>query len=145
MASWKDSILIHAPPEDVFAYVDDPRELPTWLPSMIEVRNVIGTGLGQQYEYTYKMGGLQLRGTNVVIEHVPNERGLHQVIGMISALWDYSVEPHPEGTLLNIEVEYSIPIPVLGRLAERLTIKQNAASFELALINVKDVMEASRE
>lgn len=145
MASWKDSILIHAPPEDVFAYVDDPRELPTWLPSMIEVRNVIGTGLGQQYEYTYKMGGLQLRGTNIVIEHVPNERGLHQVIGMISALWDYSVEPHPEGTLLNIEVEYSIPIPVLGRLAERLAIKQNAASFELALINVKDVMEASRE
>ena len=145
MASWKDSILIHAPPEDVFAYVDDPRELPTWLPSMIEVRNVIGTGLGQQYEYTYKMGGLQLRGTNIVIEHVPNERGLHQVIGMISALWDYSVEPHPEGTLLNIEVEYSIPIPVLGRLAERLTIKQNAASFELALINVKDVMEASRK
>ena len=142
MASWKDSILIHAPPEDVFAYVDDPRELPTWLPSMIEVRNVIGTGLGQQYEYTYKMGGLQLRGTNIVIEHVPNERGLHQVIGMISALWDYSVEPHPEGTLLNIEVEYSIPIPVLGRLAERLAVKQNAASFELALINVKDVMEA---
>ena len=145
MASWKDSILIHAPPEDVFAYVDDPRELPTWLPSMIEVRNVIGSGLGQQYEYTYKMGGLQLRGTNIVIEYVPNERGLHQVIGMISALWDYSVEPHPEGTLLNIEVEYSIPIPVLGRLAERLAIKQNAASFELALINVKDVMEASRE
>ena len=145
MASWKDSILIHAPPQDVFAYVDDPRELPTWLPSMIEVRNVIGTGLGQQYEYTYKMGGLQLRGTNIVIEHVPNERGLHQVIGMISALWDYSVEPHPEGTLLNIEVEYSVPIPVLGRLAERLAIKQNAASFELALINVKDVMEASRE
>ncbi len=145
MASWKDSILIHASPNDVFAYVDDPTELPTWLPSMIEVRNVIGTGLGQQYEYTYKMGGLQLRGQNIVIEHVPNERGLHQVIGMISALWDYSVEPHPEGTLLNIEVEYSIPIPVLGRLAERLAIKQNAASFELALINVKDVMEASKE
>ncbi len=145
MASWKDSILIDASPEDVFAYVDDPTELPTWLPSMIEVRNVIGTGLGQQYEYTYKMAGLLLRGQNIVVEHVPNERGLHQVIGMISALWDYSVEPHADGTVLNIQVEYSIPIPVLGRLAERLAIKQNAASFDLALINVKDVMEASRK
>ena len=144
MASWKDSILIHAAPNDVFAYVDDPTELPTWLPAMIEVRNVVGTGLGQQYEYTYKMGGLQLRGQSVVIEHVPNERGVHQVLGMISALWDYSVEPHPDGTVLNIEVDYTIPIPVLGRLVERLAIKQNAASFELALINVKDVMEASR-
>jgi len=145
MASWKDSILIDASPKDVFAYVDDPTELPIWLPSMIEVRNVIGTGLGQQYEYTYKMAGLLLRGQNIVVEHVPNERGLHQVIGMISALWDYSVEPHADGTLLNIQVEYSIPIPVLGRLAERLAIKQNAASFDLALINVKDVMEASRK
>ncbi|MGB5703283.1 MAG: SRPBCC family protein [Polyangiales bacterium] len=144
MASWKDSILIHAPPDEVFAYVDEPSELPTWLPSMVEVRNVVGTGLGQQYEYTYKMAGLLLRGQNVVIEHVPNERGLHQVIGMISALWEYSVEPHEEGTMLNIEVEYSIPIPVLGKLAERLAIKQNAASFELALVNVKDVIEASR-
>ncbi|MGB5813201.1 MAG: SRPBCC family protein, partial [Polyangiales bacterium] len=142
---WKDSVLIRASPDAVFAYVDDPRELPTWLPSMVEVRNVVGNGLGQQYEYTYKMAGLLLRGQNVVIEHVPNERGLHQVIGMISALWDYSVEPHAEGTVLNIEVEYTVPIPVLGRLAERLAIKQNAASFELALVNVKDVMEASKE
>jgi carbon monoxide dehydrogenase subunit G len=144
MASWKDSILIHAPPDEVFAYVDDPSELPTWLPSMCEVRNVIGTGLGQQYEYTYKMGGLLMRGQNVVIEHVPNERGLHQVIGMISALWEYSVEPHEEGTVLNIEVEYSIAVPVLGKLAERIAVKQNAAALELALVNLKDVMEASR-
>jgi hypothetical protein len=144
MASWKDSILIHAPPDEVFAYVDDPSELPTWLANMVEVRDVIGTGLGQQYEYTYKMAGLLLRGENVVIEHVPNERGLHQVIGTISALWDYSVEPHKEGTVLNIEVEYSIPIPVLGRLAEHIAVMQNARSFELSLINVKDVMEGSR-
>jgi len=142
MASWKDSIVIHAPFEDVFSYVDDPHQLPTWLPGMVEVRNVIGTGLGQQYEYTYKMAGVLLRGQNVVIEHVPNERGLHQIIGMISALWDYSVEPYAEGTVLNLEVEYSVPIPVLGRLAERLAIRQNTASFELALINVKDVLEA---
>ena len=145
MASWKDSILIHAPLDEVFAYVDDPHELPTWLPGMVEVRNVVGTGSGQQYEYTYKMAGVLLRGQNIVVEHVPNERGLHQIIGMISALWDYSVEPHADGTLLNIEVEYNIPIPVLGRLAERLAIKQNAASLELALINVKDVMEARKE
>lgn len=145
MASWKDSILIHARPDDVFAYVDDPRELPIWLPSMVEVRNVVGTGLGQQYDYTYKMAGLLLRGQNVVIEHVPNERGLHQIIGMISALWDYSVEPHPEGTVLTIEVEYAVPVPVLGRLAERLAIRQNAAALELALVNVKDLMETSRE
>lgn len=116
MASWKDSILIHAPADDVFAYVDDPTELPTWLPSMIEVRNVVGTGLGQQYEYTYKMAGLQLRGQNIVIEHVPNERGLHQVIGMISALWTTRSSP---------------------------TLKGRCSTSRWS--NVKDVMEGSKE
>lgn len=144
MAAWKDSILIHAPPGEVFAYVDDPSELPTWLPNMAEVRNVLGTGLGQQYEYTYKMAGLLLRGQNIIIEHVPNQRGVHQIIGTISALWEYSVEPHGEGTVFNLEVEYSIPVPVLGKLAEHVAIRQNARSFELSLMNVKDLMEASR-
>lgn len=144
MASWSDSILIRSSPEQVFAYVDDPEELPTWLPTMVEVHNVIGTGLGQQYEYAYKMAGLLLHGQSVVIEHTPNERGLHQVIGTISALWDYSVHPHEEGSLLTIKAEYIVPIPVLGKLAERIAIRQNTRSLELALRNVKDVLEGNQ-
>jgi hypothetical protein len=144
MASWKDSIFIHAPVNQVFAYVDDPSELPTWLPNMVEVRNVIGTGLGQQYEYTYKMAGLLLRGQSIVVEHDPNKRGLHQIIGTFTALWEYCVEPHEDGTVLSIGAEYRIPIPVVGRLAEHIAIQQNARALSLSLINAKDMMESSR-
>jgi hypothetical protein len=144
MASWKDSILIHAPANQVFAYVDDPSELPTWLPNMVEVRNVIGTGLGQQYEYTYKMAGLLLRGQSIVVEHDPNKRGLHQIIGTFTALWEYCVEPHEDGTVLSIRAEYRIPVPVVGKLAERIAIQQNARALGLSLINARDMMESSR-
>ena len=61
MDSWKNSIVIHAPADDVFAYVDEPMRLAEWLPSIVEVRNVIGTGAGQQFEWTAKMAGLLLR------------------------------------------------------------------------------------
>ena len=84
-------------PARVFAYVDDPMNLVEWLPGMFDVRNVIGTGAGQQYEWTYKMAGPLLRGQSTVIEHVPDERAVHQNIGMISAIWGYTVEPHQEG------------------------------------------------
>jgi uncharacterized protein YndB with AHSA1/START domain len=77
MASWKNSIVIHAPPDRVFAYVDEPATLAEWLPGMVEVRNVIGTGAGQQHEWTYKMMGLLLRGQSTVIEHVSNECAVH--------------------------------------------------------------------
>ncbi len=141
MASWKNSIVIHAPSDRVFAYMDDPMNLVEWLPGMFEVRNVIGTGAGQQYEWTYKMAGPLLRGQSTVIEHHPNERAVHQNIGMISAIWGYTVEPHQEGTTLTIDVEYSIPIPVLGKLAEHIAIRRNKREFDMALTNVKETLE----
>ena len=143
MASWRDKILIRAPLDRVFAFVDSPSELPTWLPNMVEVRNVIGTGVGQQYEYTYKMAGLLLRGQSVVVEHEPNERGLHQIIGTFSAFWEYSVAPHEDATVLSLGAEYKVPIPIVGKMAARVAVAQNARALGLALINAKEAMEFS--
>jgi uncharacterized membrane protein len=142
MASWKSSIVIHAPADRVFAYVDDPMNLVEWLPTMIEIRNVIGTGAGQQQEWTYKMAGLLLRGQATVVEHVPNKSAVHQTIGMISSNFGYAVEPHEEGSVLTLEVEYSVPIPVLGKLAEHIALRRNERDFQIALENVKETLEA---
>jgi len=110
--------VIHAAPERVFAYVTEPSLLPEWLPSMVEVRNVVGTGAGQQYEWTYKMAGLLLRGQSTVVEYVPNQCAV-----------------------LHIEVEYSVPVPVLGKLAERLAVSRDARDFALAFDKVKETLE----
>ena len=142
MASWKNSIVIHAPADRVFAYVDDPMNLVEWLPSMVEIQNVIGTGAGQQQEWTYKMAGLLLRGQATVVEHVPNQSAVHQTIGMISSNFRYAVEPHEEGSVLTLEVEYSVPIPVLGKLAEHIALRRNEREFQIALENVKETLEA---
>lgn len=142
MASWKNSIVIKAPVDRVFAYVDDPMKLVEWLPGMIEVHNVDGTGTGQQHEWTHKMVGLRLRGQAVVVEHVPNVSAIHQVIGMLNSTFAYRVDVHDQWTLLTLEIEYSVPIPVLGKLAEHIVITRNAREFEMALINVKETLES---
>jgi uncharacterized protein YndB with AHSA1/START domain len=142
MPRWKNSIVIDAPLEKVFAYVDAPSAFPEWIPSMMAVRNVIGTGAGQQYEWTYKMAGLLLPGQGVVVEHVPHAKTVHQNIGMIDAQVAFTVEPHEDGAELTLEVEYSIPIPVLGRLAERIVTRRNEGEFQLALDNAKELLEA---
>lgn len=141
MAAWKNSIVIDASPDRVFAYVDDPSKLVEWLPGVVEVRDVIGSGAGQQQEWTYKMAGVKLRGQTVVVEYVPKTSSVHQTVGMIHSTFAYSVEPHDEGTRLTLDVEYAVPIPVLGKLAERLVIARNARELELALTNVKETLE----
>jgi carbon monoxide dehydrogenase subunit G len=143
MASWKNSIVIHAPVDRVFAYVDDPMMLVEWLPGMVEVHNVSGAGIGQQQEWIYKMAGVRLRGEAVVVEYVPNARAVHQTVGMIHTTFAYAVEAHDEGTLLTVEIEYTVPIPVLGKLAEHLVEARNAREFKMALVNVKESLESS--
>jgi carbon monoxide dehydrogenase subunit G len=142
MASWKNSVAIHAPVDRVFGYVDDPTTLAEWLPGMFQVHSVNGAAEGQQHEWTYKMAGVPLRGQAVVVEHVPNVRAVHQSIGMIHVTFAYSVDSVDEGTLLTLEIEYTIPVPVLGRLAERIVLARNEREFEMALTNVKEALEA---
>lgn len=68
---------------------------------------------------------------------------VHQTIGMVHSTFAYGVEPHEEGTTLTLEVEHSVPIPVLGKLAEHISVRRNAREFELALVNVKEALEGS--
>lgn len=142
MVSLTKSVVVNAPADKVFAYVTEPTKMAEWLVSMVEARDVIGSGEGQQYEWTYKMVGLQLRGQSTVVEHVPNEVSVHQSIGSIDSSWTLGVEPHGAGTTLTVEVEYNIPVPVLGRMAERFLLKRDARDLEQSLANAKELLEA---
>ncbi len=142
MPSYENSIVIQAPVRAVFAYVNEPTTFPDWVNGMIEVRNVIGVGEGQQYEWTFKMVGIQFRGQSVAVNYVQDECAAYQSIGMIESLWTNIVEPHDGGTKLTIKLEYSIPAPVLGKLAEQLTLRRNKRGLDASLLNAKEVLEA---
>lgn len=144
MAWHKNSIVIDAPLSEVFTYVNEPRTLPDWMVGLIETRNIMGSGEGLQYDWTFKMVGIQHRGQNVVVEYVLNERASHQSIGMISSVWTNIVEPETSGTRLTIEAEYTIPVPVLGKLAESLTVRRNERNLQASLLNVKETLEAAQ-
>lgn len=141
MVQHENSVLIDAPVEEVFAYVNDPNKLPEWMVGMIETRNPAGSGEGLQYEWTYKMVGLQLRGENVVVEYLPDQRAVHQSIGMVESVWTNIVEPHPGGTKLTIAVEYKFPLAILGRFAEHLTLRRNEREMRFSLLNLKELLE----
>ena len=142
MINYDDSIVIEAPLPEVFAYVNDLTTMPNWLTGLVEVRNVIGTGVGQQCDWTFKMIGVELRGAAVVVDCVPNERCTHQSIGMLSSDWTNIVEPHEDGTKLIVEVEYTLPGAVLGKLAEHLTIRRMKRDLHSSLLYVKEMLES---
>ena len=141
MAKVERSITINAPVEEVFAYIDDPMNELEWIPSLVEVQDVAGQGVETRFRWAYKMAGMRLQGESTNTEHIPNERIVTQSKGDIVSTWTLTFEPHDGGTKLNFVVEYTIPVPVLGKLAEALVLRQNQREADLALANIKDRME----
>lgn len=141
IAKIEKSITIKAPVEKVFAYIEDPMSNPEWLPSLMEVKDVVGEGVEARFRWTYKMVGLRLEGESTTTEHVPNQRIVVQTKGGVSSTWTWRFESHDAGTKVTLVVEYTIPIPVLGKLAEALVVKQNERELDLAMTNIKARME----
>jgi uncharacterized membrane protein len=141
MPTINNSIHINAPVEKVFAYMTDPTNLPEWMVSMSEVTGVTGSGVGLNYQWKYKMIGIPLQGQTTFTEFVASERVVTESKGGVASTFTFTFAPHEGGTTLDLKVEYTIPIPVLGKLAERLVLKRNEREASMWLENVKERME----
>lgn len=61
--------------------------------------------------------------------------------GELQSEFAYTLEPSKAGTRLSLKVSYTVPTPLLGRVAEALIVKRNEREFDMALENLKDLVE----
>ncbi len=143
MAKITREILINAPVEKVFEYHSNPMNQPEYWPSMLEVKDVEELPEGRRkYSWVYKMAGIRLEGTTETTEFVENERIVTKSTGGVDSTFVYEYKPEGEGTRLAMEVEYTVPVPVLGKLAEAFILKANEREADTVLGNLKDRLEA---
>ncbi len=137
------NITINAPVKKVFDYIADSKLTPEWLPGMIETKDIEQTeeGVGSTHNWVYKMAGIRFEGKNITDEYIPDKKMVIRSEGSIKTLWKWNFEPYDDGTKIDLSVEYTIPIPVLGKIAEVIVLKQNEREAELALANIKYKME----
>ncbi|NIM96223.1 MAG: hypothetical protein GTO18_21200 [Anaerolineales bacterium] len=143
MAKVTRSIVIDAPVEKVFEYHTDPTNNPEYWPSFQAVMDIEENPAGgKNFGWTYKMVGIKLEGTTKTVEYIPNERWVTKTEGGVESTFTYTYEPEGDGTKLSMEVDYSIPVPVVGKLAESVVIKTNEREADTVLGNLKDILEA---
>ncbi len=137
------SVTINAPVKKIFDYIADPKLQVEWLPGMIEVKDIKQTeqGVGSTYKFSYKVAGMRFEGEDMVEEYIPNKKMVTRSKGGIEASWTWNFEPYNDKTKVEVIVEYKVPIPVLGKIAEVLVLKQNEREADHALANIKDKME----
>jgi uncharacterized membrane protein len=141
MATVKRSITINANVEKVYNYLRDPNNQPEWMPGMIEVKDITGTNIGEGFKWTYKMAGILLHGETTVTDLVPNKRIVTDSKGGVKSTFDFKLEPTGDVTSLELTIDYSVPVPVLGKLAEKVILKRNEREADLAMENLKERLE----
>lgn len=113
---------------------------------MVEVSNVqTRPGGWHSFDWVYKMAGLKFHGhaepkkveTNKYVE-MRNESGIPSTFR-----WTY--EGRGASTLLTVEVEYDIPAPVIGKIAESILVKLNEREMDTLLHNLKAILEPTAQ
>ena len=141
MAWVEGSITINAPIEKVFAYLDDPAHGMDFIPSITDIRDITGQGVGQKWSWTYKMMGLPLKGEAEVTEYIRNKRCVVKTTGGILSTWTLAFKASAGRIRLKLVVEYTIPVPVIGKVSEGLVLRLNQREAEFAIANLKARLE----
>ena len=143
MAKLSRKTTIHARAEDVFNFLEDKTHIPEFWPSVMEVSDIrnLPNG-GKHYHWAYKMAGLRLEGDTDETEVIPNKKLVGKNEKGIESTVTWLMEGHGDDTDLTFEVDYKVPVPVLGRLAEKVVVALNEHEADAVIANVKTQIEA---
>ena len=137
------TIDIQAPVQRVYDFMNDPNNLPSIWPNLVSVSNVVASNGGAfDFDWNFKMVGVHFKGHAKAEDAQPgrlvrfrNEGGIPSVF-----VWKYS-GIDGAGMRLIVDIEYTMPTPVIGKIAEALAAKINARDLDGMLGNLKDLME----
>lgn len=140
MATIERSFFVKAPPERVFTFLADHANDTQWLPGMVDSRNFAGESTGYQWEWTFKMIGISFDGTGRILEHDPPRRHVVETRGGVVSTWAWTLEPEREGTRVSLQMEYTVPVAVVGKIAEKLLFKQNEKATDEGIANLQRIL-----
>jgi hypothetical protein len=119
--------------------------LPGIWPHLESVSNVVPRDGGTyDFDWVYKMAGVPFNGHARAVQVRSGEYVRYQNEGGIPSTFDWSYEATATGTRLTVDVEYTIPTPVIGKLAEGLVAKGNERDLDALLENTKARLETTR-
>lgn len=141
MATIERGFFVKVSQEQIFAFLADHANDSKWLPGLADARNFVGEGTDYKWEVTYKMAGLSFNVTGQVIEHDPPRRHVVETRSGMVSTWDWTLEPEGDGTRVSLKMEYTIPVAALGKIVEKILLKQNEKAADEGMANLQRLLE----
>jgi ligand-binding SRPBCC domain-containing protein len=124
---------LEAPPEDVFPFFADPRNLEAITPPLLSFRlltpDPISLGVGTFLQYALRLHGVPVRWDTLIQEWEPPVRFVDVQVRGPYRLWHHTHElvPLDDGaaTLMRDTVRYALPLGPLGAVAGAALVRRD--------------------
>lgn len=128
MAVYERSVLIEATPAEVFAFHQDPRNIPKISPDSLRVEQVecrVPAVVGEEFRLKVRQFGIPLEWVGFWEEVVPDERLVDGARKSPFRRWRHQHLFRPEGAHCRMtdRVEYLLPGGIIGRLLEKTVMR----------------------
>ena len=131
-------IVIEAPKEEIFRFVSIPCNLPKIWPGLIEIKNekLLPNG-GYRFRWLYKIFVVPLTVIGECVDIAPNLWLSAKTYGAIDSLNTWTFRSKGEQTRVTMTIDYRIPSPLSGRLAENTIVNTANREAEVILANLR--------
>ncbi|MDQ0260284.1 SRPBCC family protein [Sinomonas atrocyanea] len=142
MPTTDESIVIAASPERVFAYLEDPANLPSYQATILRAESDGPAAVGTRIRGTSKILGRTFDWTMEVTEHeLPTRFALKSVEGKISFTSAFTLAPEGEGTRVNYRLDADPGLGgVFGRIADPLVNKVYSRQIRADLETLSQIL-----
>ena len=138
MAKVEKEVIIDAPLEKIFSYISEPSNWLEFWPSLMEIEVIQSSSEGgYRARWVYKMAGIRLEGIGEYTQIVPNQWLVIETEGGINSTITWTFRSRVDETRVTLTVEYKVPIPLLGKLAEAIIVKMNDQEGDLMMANLQ--------
>ena len=143
MSTIQRSTIVSIPAETAFRYLSDPAHLSEICAGVVAIQDVERHKVCvTEFSWTFKMIGVRFEGKAQLKDTHHNRQIDMHFWGGIQGSLRWCMEQADENTLLDILIEYIMPVPLLKKHHEVFITQQNVIAVDNMLQNVKRLLEA---
>jgi carbon monoxide dehydrogenase subunit G len=132
-----------SPVEKVFELVDNPENIPKYIPNVERVADVKRTDgrIGDTFRVIYKVLGMTFDERFTVTGYEPKRKLVSNFDGGMKGTFSWTFEPQGSQTECSLDIEYQVGGGVLGKAADALLLERsNEKNMDQSLENLRRVL-----
>ena len=147
MSEIRKTATFDAPVEKVFELIDNPDNIPKYIPNVERVADVKRTDgrIGDTFRVIYKVLGLTFDEKFTVTGYEPNRKLVSDFDGGMKGTFSWSFEPRGNQTECSMDINYQVGGGVLGKAADALLLERaNERNMDESLERLRQVVTGAR-